>query len=98
MKKKVEISMLSPSGELTRVVLGTDYRLGHTPQAVVPAGCWFGAKLLPDSDYCFFSCTVSPGFAFDDFEIADASVQEALIAAYPHAEDMIRDLALASTM
>jgi predicted cupin superfamily sugar epimerase len=40
---------------------------------VVPANCWFASRPAAGSRYCFVGCTVSPGFDFADFEMANAS-------------------------
>ena len=60
--------------------LGLDTESGDLPQAVIKAGNWFGAKLLNPETYCLAGCTVSPGFDFNDFEMADRSE---LIKRYP---------------
>ena len=39
------------------------------PQAVVPAGTW--QRTLPCTADALVSCLVSPGFDFDDFELAE---------------------------
>ena len=61
-----------------------------SPQALVPAGSWQGARLaggphLPASRaWALVSCIVSPGFEYEDFELGE---RDALLAAYPeHAE------------
>ena len=57
------------------------------PQAVVPAGNWFGATV--ETGYALVGCTVAPGFDFRDFEIADRT---ALLAAYPQHRQVIERL------
>lgn len=76
----VELVLLSPDGSDTTVILGTDLRAGETPFAVVPAGCWMGARLR-SGDWAVFGCTMSPGFAPSDFEGAEP---DQLIAGWPH--------------
>ena len=41
---------------------------GELPQIVVPAGHWQAARSL--GDWTLVSCTVSPGFRFEGFELA----------------------------
>jgi predicted cupin superfamily sugar epimerase len=48
--------------------LGTDLDSGEEPQVLVPAGVW--QRTRPASDDALVSCLVSPGFDFDDFELA----------------------------
>lgn len=66
------------------IVLGQDLLAGEAPQAVVPAGWWFGAFLnKPKSDdtqtFALLGCTVAPGFDFADFRLAE---REAMLAQY----------------
>ncbi|MBE0554974.1 MAG: cupin domain-containing protein [Rhodobacteraceae bacterium] len=48
--------------------LGPDVLGGEAPQSVVPAGHWQAARST--GDYTLVSCTVSPGFRFEGFELA----------------------------
>lgn len=48
--------------------LGPDVLRGDVAQALVPAGHWQAARSL--GDWTLVSCTVSPGFRFDGFELA----------------------------
>ena len=50
------------------VRLGPDVLEGEVVQAVVPAGWWQAAR--PLGDWVLVSCTVSPGFRFEGFELA----------------------------
>jgi len=61
---------------------------GH-PQAVVPAGVWFGATVDDADGYALVSCTVAPGFDFRDFELAR---REDLLARWPHERAIIERL------
>lgn len=57
-------------GERKETVLGRDFKKGQKLQYVVPAGVWFGAYLPEGSEFALVGCTVSPGFDFQDFELA----------------------------
>jgi predicted cupin superfamily sugar epimerase len=48
--------------------LGPDVLGGEVVQAVVPAGWWQAARSL--GEWTLVSCTVSPGFRFEGFELA----------------------------
>ena len=48
--------------------LGPDVAGGETPHAVVPPGCWQGARSLGAWTLC--GCTVAPAFEFAGFEMA----------------------------
>ncbi|WP_254967492.1 cupin domain-containing protein [Cyanobium sp. CH-040] len=61
---------LCPAGRARRIRLGLDLGAGERPQHVVPAGSWFAAEPRPGTPWSLVSCTVAPGFDFDDFELA----------------------------
>ena len=48
--------------------LGPDVLAGEAPQVIVPRGWWQAARTT--GDWTLVSCTVSPGFHFDGFELA----------------------------
>ena len=50
------------------VRLGADIHAGEAPQVTVPARAWQAAQSLGDWTLC--GCTVSPGFDFAGFELA----------------------------
>ena len=52
----------------TEQILGPDVLSGQRPQGHVPKGHWQAAESL--GDYTLLSCTVSPGFRFEGFELA----------------------------
>lgn len=65
------IHLLTPDGRYRALRLGVRPDRGEHPQAVVPAGAWFGAVLAPRGRYALVGCTVAPGFDFADFALAD---------------------------
>lgn len=69
--------------------LGTNLEEGDRPQVVIPANHWFGACVTPGGDYTLASCTVAPGFDFQDFEMATRSV---LLTEFPAYKEIILDL------
>ena len=54
--------------EARDLVLGPDVLGGQSPQIVVPKGWWQAARSL--GEWTLVSCTVSPGFRFEGFELA----------------------------
>lgn len=54
--------------EAEKVRLGPDVLGDEVVQAVVPGGCWQAAR--SGGDWTLVSCTVSPGFRFEGFELA----------------------------
>lgn len=73
-------------GALHVIKLGPDALAGEVFQAVVPAGCWFGAKPTQATGYSLVGCTVAPGFDFADFELANAND---LLRQYPQHQAVI---------
>ena len=79
----IDIHAIAPDGSYSRTRLS-----GSSPQAMIPAGSWFGAELAVSGGYALCGCTVSPGFDFDDFELAE---REALLRDFPgHREIVLR--------
>lgn len=68
------VHILYPDGQLKTVRLGSDISKGEVYQYVVPANSWFASEPAPGTQYSLVGCTVSPGFDFVDFELANASV------------------------
>lgn len=75
------------SGVPCEVLLGPDVTQGQHVQYLVPGGCWFGATPAPDVPFALVGCTVTPGFDFADFDLAD---EKLLLSEYPLARDIIR--------
>ncbi len=84
----LELSLLTPAGGHQPVVLGRDLVAGQRPVAVVPAGVWQGARTLGDG-HAWCTCTVAPGFEFDDFELGRRAE---LLAAFPEHADVVERL------
>lgn len=88
------LHLLYPDGRYETKLLGRSIEMGERFQAVVPAGCWFGATVEWDGDYALAGCTVAPGFDFDDFTFARRSE---LLAAYPQHAALIERLTIPET-
>ena len=67
------IYVIDKGGGLQIIKLGNDVLKGETFQYVVPGGCWFASEPAAGTSFSFVGCTVSPGFDFDDFELAERS-------------------------
>ena len=63
---------LKTNGEYVKHLLGLDLESGQQPQAMIEAGCWFGSEVIEGGTFSLVGCTVSPGFDFQDFELAKA--------------------------
>ena len=83
------VYVISENGSLEIITLGSDFENGELFQYVVAANCWFASRPARGSDYCFVGCTVSPGFEFDDFELANV---DALSSLYPNHRELIAEL------
>ena len=69
----VELVLVSPTFEISRVTLGSDLLAGQIVQYRVPANYWQGSYLAGQGDYALMGTTMSPGFEFSDFEAASKS-------------------------
>lgn len=77
----VEMIQIDQSGQLKKIVLGSDIFSGHTPQVVVPRGVWQGLKLSSSGRWALMGTTVAPGFEFEDFEVGK---RDRLIQQFPN--------------
>ena len=73
-------------GAVTKTVMGNDLAAGHKMIHAVKPGVWFGCFPHEGSDYSLTSCTVAPGFEFEDFEMGR---RDELLRLFPHARDEI---------
>lgn len=65
----VTVHVITPQGDYYHLKLGADLAAGESFQAMVPAGCWFGAEAAAEGVFSLVGCTVAPGFDFTDFEM-----------------------------
>ncbi len=75
------------NGKLQTFTLGSDINNGQEFQCVVPAGSWFAARVKDEDAFSLVGCSVSPGFSFEDFELAN---RDDLLKQYPEYEAIIR--------
>jgi predicted cupin superfamily sugar epimerase len=85
----VEMLQLLSDGNGRIVTTSNNLAAGHEPQLVVPAGVWQGCRLEPGGAWALMGCTVSPGFDYADFELAN---REDLTRAYPEFSEFIAAL------
>lgn len=79
---------IAAEGKISKHLLGKDFEGGEKFQVVVPKKQWFAARLTNQKGYALAGCTVSPGFHFEDFEMAD----EKLLLDFPTLENEIGNL------
>jgi uncharacterized protein len=85
----VVVHVIETNGQYFAVQLGSDPEAGEVLQAVVKAGCWFASEVKDGKSFAVVGCTVSPGFDFDDFEMAR---REELGRSYPQHREVIERL------
>ena len=85
----LEVAVLYPDGSLKIHRLGSAWEKGDRFQLVVPANHWFASRMADPTTFALVGCTVSPGFDFSDFEMAQ---RESLLSQYPQHQDIIRQL------
>lgn len=83
------VHIIDTNGKYKKHTVGLDIENGALPQLVVPAGFWFASSVADQKSYSLVGCTVSPGFDFADFELAN---RRTLIAEYPQHQDVIERL------
>src|SRR5262249_53034287 len=83
------LHVIDHGGVYSRLALGRDFAAGEVPQAVVRAGCLFGATVSDPRSYALVGCTVAPGFDFADFEMAGRTD---LCRLYPEHREIIERL------
>ena len=79
----VTLTLIHPDGWLDEQRLGAET---ERFQAIVPAGCWYGAVVDDPTAWALLGGTVAPGFDFVDFELADRAT---LLARFPQHRDRI---------
>lgn len=77
------------NGQYQRVVIGSEITEGHHLHYVVPAGAWFASEPGEGTSYSLVGCTVSPGFDFADFEMAE---RKSLLEIFPEHSAVITRL------
>ena len=85
----LEIFILHGNGKLEVLTLGSDFEAGEQFQLVVPANVWFASRPQQGVEFSLVGCTVSPGFDFNDFELAK---QNDLEMEFPQHRTIIHEL------
>lgn len=85
----ITIHQISPKGIYSKFILGNDILNSQFPQYTVPGGYWFGATVDVKDSYSLVGCTVSPGFDFQDFVLAE---RNSLQKKFPNHKNIIEEL------
>ncbi len=83
----IVVHIIDQDGNYRQIKLGKAFELGEVPQAVVKAGEWFASEAI--GEFGLVGCTVSPGFDFADFVLAERAV---LISQFPQHKKIIERL------
>jgi predicted cupin superfamily sugar epimerase len=69
--------------------LGNRLDLDEEPQVIIKANTWFAARVKDEKGFALVTCTVAPGFDFDDFELGK---KEQLAKRFPNSKNEIEKL------
>lgn len=83
------VHMIDDAGQYSTLSIGPDMAAGQHFQVVVPAGIWFGSSVDKKGGFALVGCTVSPGFEFSGFELAE---RIDLTEQFPDHADIIKRL------
>lgn len=83
------IHLISPGGVYSKVRLGLDVHVGEVPCHTIPAGYFFGAEVAEENSFALASCTVMPGFSFEDLIMPG---RDELIGIFPDLSNEIMHL------
>ncbi len=64
--------------EYKEIILSNSLEANTYLQYVIPAGVWMAAEVIDKTSYSLVGCTVSPGFDFHDFEMANIDILDGI--------------------
>lgn len=76
----ITLHIINADGTLNELKLGMNSEDSEIFQVVVSSGSWFAASVNDMSSYSLVGCTVSPGFDYRDWTLANV---ESLTRTYP---------------
>ena len=82
------VHSISELGDYQRRLLGSNLAANEQLSFVVEAGDWFASEVENKTGFVLVSCAVSPGFDFNDFELADKD----LLSEFPQHQALIKRL------
>jgi len=83
----IKLHTISNTGAHEEHPIGNDLAKEEFPQHIVEGGYWFAAEVTEPASYSLVGCTVSPGFSFEDFELAE---KNSLISKFPQHKELIK--------
>jgi predicted cupin superfamily sugar epimerase len=85
------VHSIDQNGLYTEQKVGINFENNEIPQYLVPKNTIFGSSVLERDTYSLVSCSVSPGFDFNDFELFK---RKDLLTEYPQHTDIINRMTL----
>ena len=85
------VHSIDQNGLYTEQKVGINFENNEIPQYLVPKNTIFGSSVLEKDTYSLVSCSVSPGFDFNDFELFK---RKDLLTKYPQHTDIINRMTL----
>lgn len=85
----LEVIEIDDNGILKSTILGNNLEKNETFQYTVKANNWFGSRVKEGGQFSLVGCTVSPGFDFNDFELAK---RNELILKFPNQKELIESM------
>ncbi|RKY95152.1 MAG: hypothetical protein DRQ13_07450 [Ignavibacteriae bacterium] len=86
----IVLYVIDEAGNLNKILLGRSIEKGESLQTVIKYNSWFAAELSNKTSFALISCTVTPGFDFNDFELGN---RDELIKTFPHFGELFYKLA-----
>ena len=87
----LRIFLLGPNQTAKELILGSEPENDQVFQFTIPRGWWFAAQPILHDSFSLCGCTVSPGFDFEDFELAQ---KQLLIQRYPRQSHLIERMCI----
>lgn len=69
-----------------KIIIGNKVLEGEVPQYIIRKGIWFAAEVMDENSFSLVGCTVSPGFDYHDFTLAD---RNDLINLFPEHRELV---------
>ncbi len=85
----LEVIEIQKDGTLKKTTVGRNINSGEQLQYTVKANTWFASRVKEGGIFSLVGCTVSPGFDFEDFEMAN---RKGLLEKYPQHKKEINAL------
>ena len=82
----ITLHIIKGDGALSEIKLGMNFDDNEGFQAIIGSGSWFAASVNDVSSYSLVGCTVSPGFDYRDWKMANI---KSLTKLYPQHKAVI---------